>query len=510
MLTKRDLSKREQIEFNSLAQLVPKNHLVRKIDEAIDFSFIYDEVAELYSAYGRPSIDPVVLIKIVMIQYLFGIPSMRQTIAEIEVNIAYRWFIGYSFNEEIPHFSTFSKNYERRFVGTNVFENIFIRILEIAEENGFIAPEQIYIDSTHIKASANKKKYEKVNIAVEAKKYQEELNKEIDLDREQHGKKPLKKNDINKEKTIVQSTTDKESGMFYKNEKEKCFAYLAHTACDDNNFILGFDITAGNVHDSVAFGDVFSKVVDRYGDSIITTAVDAGYVTPHIAKTIFDNNILPSMPYKRPMTKKGFFPKYEYVYDEFNDIYICPNEKVLKYSTTNKDGYREYKSNPCDCINCPLKHKCTESKNSQKIVTRHVWQTYLDEANHLRFDRYIKSVYKRRKETIERVFADAKEKHGMRFTHLRSLDKIKFETTLIFSCMNLKKLANRLWKRKRKSSFKPNLLRHVSNFNEKNIFFIIYFTKALFHFRKSAFVYRLNCARFSTVIFYYYELYKDK
>ena len=101
MMTRRDIDNRLQIEFNSVDALVPENHLIRKIDAALDFNFIYDEVAELYSAFGAPSIDPVVLIKIVMIQYLFGIPSMRQTIREIEVNIAYRWFIGYSFTEKI-------------------------------------------------------------------------------------------------------------------------------------------------------------------------------------------------------------------------------------------------------------------------------------------------------------------------------------------------------------------------------------------------------------------------
>lgn len=88
--------------------LVPENHLVRKIENAIDFSFIYDKVKDLYSPLGAPSIDPVVLIKIVLIQYLFGIPSMRQTIREIEVNVAYRWFLGYSLTEKIPHFSTFN------------------------------------------------------------------------------------------------------------------------------------------------------------------------------------------------------------------------------------------------------------------------------------------------------------------------------------------------------------------------------------------------------------------
>lgn len=169
MMTRRDIDNRLQIEFNSVDALVPEDNLIRKIDAVLDFNFIYDEVAELYSAFGAPSIDPVVLIKIVIIQYLFGIPSMRQTIREIEVNMAYKWFVEYSFTEKTPHFSTFNKNYERRFKNTDLFNNIFTEILEQANKHGFIDLSEIYIHSTHIKASANKKKYTKKEIDVEVK-----------------------------------------------------------------------------------------------------------------------------------------------------------------------------------------------------------------------------------------------------------------------------------------------------------------------------------------------------
>lgn len=235
--------------------------------------------------------------------------------------------------------------------------------------------------------------------------------------------------------------------MFFKSEKEKCFAYSVHTACDDSNFILGFEVTAGNVHDSTIFNEVYTKVKDRYFDEIEIIAVDAGYVTPHICKTILDDKKLPAMPYKRPMTKKGYFKKYEYVYDEYYDQYICPNNETLRYTTTNREGYKEYKSNPSICKICPHLNKCTQSKNHQKVVSRHVWAEYVEQANHLRHKPIIKGAYKRRKETIERVFADAKEKHGMRYTRLRGLSRVTMEITLKFACMNLKKLASRLWKR---------------------------------------------------------------
>ena len=188
MMIKKDL-KRDNVATISLDSLVPKNHLVRKLDRALDFNFIYDEVEHLYSKIGAPSVDPVVLIKIVMLQHTFGITSMRQTIKEIEVNVAYRWFIGYSLEEKIPHFSTFGKNYERKFKHSNVFETIFTNILGQAMDKGLINPREIFVDSTHIKANANKKKFEKEEVQVASKKYQKLLDEEINTDRCLHGKK---------------------------------------------------------------------------------------------------------------------------------------------------------------------------------------------------------------------------------------------------------------------------------------------------------------------------------
>ena len=353
---------RGQIHMICLEDLVPKNHILRAIDAAIDFNFIYEEVEGMYSKAenGRPGIDPVSLFKIVMIQYIFGIRSMRQTIKEIESNYAYRWFIGYDIGEDIPHFSTFGKNYTRRFKDTDIFERIFTHILNEAVRHGFVDEKAVFIDGTHIKASANKRKSAKKAISVQAKKYQEQLDQEIEEDRRKHGKKPLKQKEEVKERTVTVSTTDEESGMFHKGEHERQFAYVANTACDNHNFVLGFVIGAGNIHDSVMFDEVYKNVVHRF-PNIKAIAVDAGYKTPAIAKQIIDDGRIPCMPYKRPMTKDGFFRKHEYVYDEYYDCMICPNDKILKYSTTNREGYQEYKSNPKDCEGCPYKNKCTAS-----------------------------------------------------------------------------------------------------------------------------------------------------
>jgi transposase len=491
MYIKRDKEKLKQVHFTCLEDLVPENHLLREIDAAIDWSFIYDEVQGLYKEeiWGKPGIDPVSLIKIVMLQYIYGIPSMRQTIREIEVNNAYRWFIGYDIGEPVPHFTTFGKNYTRRFEGTDIFERIFARILQEAADCGFVDAKAVFIDGTHIKASANKKKYEKVEVELPVKKYKEQLEAEINADRSAHGKKPLKDNDESDEeppkpgkkkdntsakkkkrrkeaekKTVKRSLTDHDCGMFVKGEHEKQFAYVANTACDKHNFILDFTVGAGNINDSVMFDELYARVIEKHPEAE-AVAVDAGYKTPWIMKQIIDSERIPCTPYKRPMTKDGFFKKYEYAYDEYYDCYVCPNNQVLSYSTTNRDGYREYKSDPKVCVNCPYRTQCTESKACQKTVTRHVWEEYMELAEDYRHTPEYREIYERRKETIERVFADAKEKHGMRYTRLRGLQKVRMQVTLTFACMNLKKLAK--WKRK--SPLKPAFSQFLLAFFPRSI-----------------------------------------
>ena len=317
--------------LSTLEELVPKEHLVRKIDNCIDFRFIEDFVKELYSIAGRPSIPPVVLFKLIFINIIFGINSMRRTCEECKVNVAYRWFLGLSIYDDIPNYSTWSKNYIRRYKESEVFNQIFDTILNQAIEYGFIDMETVFGDGTHQKANANKNKHKDVEVEIVKKVYEEAMLKEINEDRINHRKKPLK--DINKTeimfdeetgevienietKHIKESLTDPESGCFHKGEKEKCFAYTHQTFCDKNGFVLSNTTTAGNIHDSVAFFKAYKVLNEKFKDKIKNICLDAGYVTPAICREIILSGYTPLMPCKRSMTGKGLFKKYEYAYDE--------------------------------------------------------------------------------------------------------------------------------------------------------------------------------------------------
>ncbi|WP_242843254.1 IS1182 family transposase [Kineothrix alysoides] len=463
MMTQNADKKREQIQFLCMDDMVPKDHLLRIIDQAIDWNFIYGLVEESYSPdNGRPSMDPVMLIKLPFIQYLYGIKSMRQTCKEIQVNVAYRWFLGLDMIDPVPHFSTFGKNYTRRFKDTDLFEQIFARILAECYRYRLVDPTEVFVDATHVKARVNNKRVQKRIAHEEALFYEELLKKEINQDREAHGKNPLKENSEKDKdddpsppsggssseegqktsfvdtKTIKCSTSDPESGWFRKGEHKHVFAYAVETACDKNGWILGYTIHPGNEHDSRTFPQLYDKIKNI---GIKTLVADAGYKTPAIAKLLMDDGIRPLLPYKAPMTKEGFFKKYEYVYDEYYDCYLCPGDKILTYKTTNRNGYREYKSCGETCGSCPSLSRCTGSKDHVKTVTRHIWEPYLERCEEIRHTYGMKELYAKRKETIERLFGTAKENHGFRYTQMFGKARMEMKVGLTFACMNLKKLA---------------------------------------------------------------------
>ena len=462
MAMTKQIRKNDCMILSTLEELVPEEHLVRKLDSCINFTFIEELVKNLYSVSGRPSIPPVVLFKLIFINIVFGINSMRRTCEECKVNMAYRWYLGLSIYDEIPNYSTWSQNYIRRYKDSNVFNQIFDTILNQAMKYGFVDMETVFGDGTHQKANANKNKYKDVEVEIVKKVYEDAMLQEINEDRITHGKKPLKdiakteimfdeetgeiKENINT-KHIKESKTDPESGCFHKGEKEKCFAYTHQTFCDKNGFVLASITTPGNVHDSVAFFKAYNILNEKFKEQIKNVCLDAGYVKPAICREIILSGHEPLMPYKRPMTGKGLFKKYEYAYDEYYDCYICPNNEVLTYSTTDKNGYKQYKSNPEKCKNCPLREQCTKSKNCVKVVTRHIWEEYKEQANENRYTKLWKENYPLRKETIERTFGDCKEQHGLRFTRVRGLLKNEQNATMIFACHNLKKMAIWRWKK---------------------------------------------------------------
>jgi transposase len=437
-------STQQKLEMVYIENLVPTDHLLRKIDRYVDFSFIRELVKDLYCHdNGRPGVDPIVLFKMLFIGYLFGIRSERQLVKDIEVNVAYRWFLGFSLTDKVPDHSTISQNRRRRFKGTTIVQDIFDKIVHQAMGHNLVEGKTLYSDSTHLKANANKRKLEEKVVEQSIKDYVDELNKSIDEDRESHGKKPLKKTEKPVEtKTTKVSTTDPDSGYMMREGKPEGFFYLDHRTVDSKyNIITDVHVTPGNVNDVDPYLDRLDTQIKKFGFNVKYVGLDAGYFTNVICKGIADRSITSAIATRLGPHEKGKYTKNKFVYVKEWDAYACPFNCFLKYKTTTRQGYKEYVCDKEFCYSCIYKDLCLTGKNEFRTIRRHVWEEYKEKnAAFLKTDKG-KRVYKRRKETIERSFADSKNLHGLRYARFRGLENVREQCLLTAAVQNMKKIA---------------------------------------------------------------------
>lgn len=444
MLNKRPTQFKLQIV--NMEELVPSDHLLRKIDRYIDFSFISELTRDLYSAdKGRPAIDPVVLFKMLFIGYLFGIRSERRLVQEITVNIAYRWFIGYDLDESIPDHSVFSQNRRRRFDKRPELEQeIFDEIVRQAMEYGLISGQYLYTDSTHIKANANKRKFEGVVVSSTPKAYLEELNRSVDEKRQDIGKKRFQDKDDddkgNAGREIKRSRVDPDAGYLTREGKPKGFFYLDHRTVDGRyGMIVDSYVTAGNVHDTSPYVGRLRSILDRFGFGVKAVGLDAGYKSSYISKVLSELGIYGVVGYRRVKRQKGLIDSRRFQYDGIKDRYVCPEGQYLALRTVDRRGYGIYQSSKASCVDCMKRNQCT--KGSYRQISRHIWQGYVEEMESHRLTAKGKRIYKRRQETVERSFADAKELHGLRYARFRGLLRVKMQCLLTAISQNMKKIA---------------------------------------------------------------------
>lgn len=474
MFTERS-GKQNRLEMVVLEELVPRDHLLRKIDATVDFSFINKICKPYYCENnGRPAIEPEVLFRMLFIGYLYGIRSEIRLLKEIEVNVAYRWFIGYDLTEKLPDVSVIWQNRLRRYKNTDVPQQIFDEIVRQAMAKGLVGGKILYSDSTHLKANANKNKFVEKQAKVEAKEYIDDLNKAINEDRAAHGKKPLKfdgdevteESEEEKEnyfddnsqggntsggndglKTIKASITDPDSGYMHRDGKPQGFFYLDHRTVDSkHNIITDVFVTPGNTNDVKPYLGRLRTQIDKFGFDVKYVGLDAGYNVSNICKYLYDMGIQAAMGHRRGCQQKGKYGKYKFTYIPEWDVYICPEHKYLEYVTTDRNGYKEYKCKGDRCANCPRRGECLSAKQERKSLRRHVWEDFKDMAYAFTHTEKGKNIYKRRKETVERSFADSKELHGLRYCRMRGLSKVAEQCLLTAAVQNMKKIARLCWR----------------------------------------------------------------
>jgi len=235
---------RQRIYYNiNLDSLVPEDHFLKRLERLLSFDFVRDITRDYYSHTGKPSIDPVVLVKMLLIGYLFDIRSERKLVEEISLNLAYRWYIGYDLDEEVPNHSIFSKARAR--FGKKLFLEIFEKILVKCVELGLVSGEGMLIDSTIVKADASSSSLVEVNLSLED--YWNKLDQKErpekrlvgrcftgKVDKNKMGKR---RRDINRTSLRKKSTTDPDATLFYRPGMGGHLSYKAHIATDTNGVI---------------------------------------------------------------------------------------------------------------------------------------------------------------------------------------------------------------------------------------------------------------------------------
>ena len=438
--------KQQGMELIILEQLVPQDHLLRKIDRSIDFSFIRRLCAPLYSAnLGRPAIEPEVLFRMLFVGYLYGIRSERRLEEEVNYNMAYKWFCGLSLTEKAPDATTLSVNRKRRFRDNNIPEQIFNEILRQAMEKGLVGGTILYTDSTHVKAKANKHKKTTVVVERTPKAYLEELDEAIERDRKELGKKPFDKKDDDDPpptREVQQSKSDPESGQLHKEGKPDGFHYSEHRTVDSkHNIVVNVRITPANVNDVEPIAEILKDIEKRLGKQPRYMGLDAGYHNAPVCHQLAQAGIQPVVGYRRHTHKGDYFGKYRFTYDPIKNVYLCPQGHELTWRTTNREGYREYWSESKTCRDCPKRTKCFSAKSSRRQVTRHVWQDALEQADAFGKTSSGKRIYAWRKETIERSFAEAKELHGLRYARMLGIRNMYEQSFLTAAVQNMKRIA---------------------------------------------------------------------
>ena len=244
------------------------------------------------------------------------------------------------------------------------------------------------------------------------------------------------------QKEIKVSKTDPDSGYMVREGKPEGFYYLDHRTVDMKyNIITDVHVTPGNIHDSLPYIERLERQMKRFDFKVEAVALDSGYLTTPICQKLKEKKIFAVIAHRRFSPTQGLFHKWQFTYEREKDTYLCPNHHELVYRTTDRKGYRHYASNPEVCRHCPFLAKCTRSQNHRKVITRHVWEDSKEWVRANRLSKSGKQLYKIRKKTIERSFADAKQLHGFRYCRLRGLRNVREQALMTAAVQNMKKIA---------------------------------------------------------------------
>ena len=437
-----------QMVMFSVDEFIPEKHLLRAIDKNIDFSFIYEKAAPYYSEKGRPSIDPVCLMKMLLTGYLYGIKSERRLVEEVALNLAYRWFCGFELYDKIPDHSIFSQNRRRRFTDSDIFKEIFNHIVCECVNKGLVSGENVVSDGSFIPANVTASSLMETTKEVKQStvQYLDALDDEL---RQQVGyKEPTP---TVKEKTIISSITDPNCG-YISHETKKGLGYIAEMTTDtDNGIILGVDCYPANQRESSIVLKHIDNIQSSTGVNINGLGLDAGYDVGAVHRGL---ELLGITGYVSPIQFNNDVLKQDVEYIPKSDCFKCMAGKFLcfekiVYKKSTQNYYRLYQFSKADrksCRTCEHRSKCSFSYGTPRINTSAFYPAFYQNRKRCETLEY-KTMKRLRGIWAEGTFSALKREHNLSKTVKRGLHRVHEECLLSALALNLKRMVWALDKR---------------------------------------------------------------
>jgi transposase len=414
---------------------IPENHLLRLIDRHISFAFVREKLRDSYSDTGRPSINPEVLLRILLLGYLYGITSERKLVEELRMHLAWRWFTGLGFDQEIPDHSTFSKNRHGRFQESHLFQEMFERVVDQCISAGLVNGEHMSVDGSFILANANNHSRiprEQLAEAAQVKRTVREYLAEVE--QENGDGEPVHQQD-------KVSTTDPDATYSSKGNRAAELGYFDNYLIDNSScVIVGVQATAARLsQESAAARDMIERYRERHGRLPQSLAADNTYGNGELLQWLDDRGITPYIRVKQsPMPKSDLYGIEKFTHVPEANCYVCPEGKPLKYVGINRlNRTHLYYSTSKRCRGCSQKDQCTRGK--YRTLAIHTCEAARQRAYAVaKTPGFAPAQRARRK--VEALFGELKNQIGLRRLRLRRIRFVREQFYLAAAVQNLKRL----------------------------------------------------------------------
>lgn len=424
----------------NLERRLRADHPLRRVAQAVDFSFIRAEVAHCYGNNGNESIDPVILLKMMFLLFWDNVPSERELMGVIRERLDYLWFLGYGLDDEVPNHSVLSK--ARKRWGKDLFEQLFVRTVHQCAAAGLVSGDKLHVDASLIGANASKDSVIKSSPELIAAYKAAYAVAESKLD-----EPPRNHPNYEAVNDRMLSTTDPDAGLVRKGSGSSRPAYHHHRAVDDaHGVITAVETTSGAVPENQKLTDLLEQHQQHTGSAVRTVVGDHKYGTADNFIACYEKSILTHLgdaKAKQATAGAGRFKESNFIYDRTRDCYLCPAGQILKRKRyVKKQRAWEYAPARGLCAHCPLREDCTKSKTG-RVVSRHEQHEILEECRAQAHSPAAIRDRRRRQYLIEGSFADAANNHGFKRARWRRLWRQQIQDYLIAAIQNIRILLAR-------------------------------------------------------------------